>query len=458
MILRRCLCAGIFLGAIFLVTGCGRADVLTITPTSASAPGTAGHTYLVQRGTVTRSLEFSGRVSPVEEVPLYFKTSGYVKQVLVQPGDHVKAGDLLAELEAELQAQGLQNQITLAELDLAIAQARLAQAEDANTHAIAQAEMLLAQAQEQLARTRVLQATFTADTVRARVGLQQAEDQVARAEEEYQEALDRPWVADPDGTRDAYALALKQARWDLEIAQARYDQAVADQEGYQRELKIAEIAVRQVEADLEDLKKGVDAGLAIEVQRAQQVLEWIIEGSQIVAPVDGEVISLSLYPGRPVEPFRTAIVIADPSATEVSAGLDSDQLKEITEGQQAIVVHSAHPDLGWTGAVRRLPYPYGTGGSVENSVGVDNSTRISLEGDVSELKLGDLVRVTIILEEKDDVLWLPPDMIRTFQGRTFVIVQDDERQRRVDVQVGVEGQGRVEILEGLEVGYAVVAP
>ena len=177
-----------------------------------------------------------------------------------------------------------------------------------------------------------------------------------------------------------------------------------------------------------------------------------------VDQVDGEVISLSLYPGRSVEPFRTAIVLADLSAIEVRADLPGDQLEGLSERQEAAVVLSAAPDRTWIGTVRRLPYPYGTGGSIESPAGVDNSARISLEGDLSELRGGDLVRVTVVLEEKDNVLWLPPGAIRTFQGRDFVIVQDGGHQRRVDVELGIMNQDQVEILKGLEEGQVVVAP
>jgi RND family efflux transporter MFP subunit len=257
---------------------------------------------------------------------------------------------------------------------------------------------------------------------------------------------------------DAYALLLQQAQWDLEAAQAQNDQAIANELAYQRELRIAQIAVEQAQAELAQLRRGTDPALSIDVQRAQQVLDRLRESSQIVAPVDGSVISLSLYPGRPVEPFRTVVVVADLSAIEVSADLSSDQLEDLTEGQWATVVLSARPDRSWTGSVRRLPYPYGTGGSIENTANVDNSTRISLEGDLSELRVGDLAKVTVVLEERDDVLWVPPDAIRAFQDREFVIVQDGARQRRVDVELGVVGRDQVEILQGLEEGQVVVAP
>jgi multidrug efflux pump subunit AcrA (membrane-fusion protein) len=453
--LRHRLCVKAFLCLVLLTAGCGRAEDVPVASTP-STPGTTGLTYVVQRGKVTRELEFTGRISPVEEVSLYFKTAGYVKEVFVQPGDQVQAGDLLAELEVELGIDSLQNQISAAELNLALAQARLTQAEDANAYAIIQAEMALVLAQEELSRTQSLRATYTAGTVSARVDLKRAETGVTRAEVEYQEALDRHW--EPDDVREAYALALQLARWSLEAAQARYNQAIANEGVYQRELRIAEITVSQAEVELEQLKQGVSPVLAIEVQQAQQMLNRLKESAQIIVPIEGEVVSLSLYPGRPVEPFEPVIVIADLTAIEASASLSDDQLQDMTEGQKVAVALSVNSDRSWTGTIRRLPYPYGTGGSSDGSAGIDSSTRISLEGDTDGLKLGDLVHLAVVLEEKNDALWLPPDAIRTFQGSHFVIVQEGGRQRRIDVELGIEGQVRVEILTGLQEGQVVVVP
>ncbi|MDY6876693.1 MAG: efflux RND transporter periplasmic adaptor subunit [Chloroflexota bacterium] len=456
MMLRRYLCINVLFCLLFLITGCGGTTAATPVAPTSPAPGTTGLTYVVQRGRVAKTLEFAGRISPVEEVPLYFKAAGFVKQVLVQSGDQVKAGDLLAKLESDIEIEGPQNQVALAELNLAVAQASLAQAEEAKTYAIAQAEMSLLVAQEQVARTKALRATYTADIVGARVGLEQAEDLLARTETEYQKALDRPW--EPQDVLDTYALALQQAQWGLETAQAQYDQATANNWAYQHELTMAEIAVRLADAELKQLEQSEEQVLIIQVQQAQRTLDWLKESSQIVAPVDGEVISFSLYPGQPVEPFRVVIVVADPSALEVSSGLSSDQLKELTEGQKANVALSTTPDHTWTGTIRRLPYPYGTGSTIEGPGGIDNSVRISLDEDGGEPNLGDLVNVTVVLEEKVEALWLPPDAIRTFQDSHFVIVEDHTGQRRVDVELGIEGQDQVEILKGLTEGQVIVAP
>ncbi|MFQ5813809.1 MAG: efflux RND transporter periplasmic adaptor subunit, partial [Anaerolineae bacterium] len=94
-------------------------------------------TYVVQRGKITKQLEFTGRISPVEETELYFKTGGYVKRVLVERDDRVQAGDLLAELEID----DLLKQMAQAEVTLNTAQLRLNEAEKALERQIAQQEL-----------------------------------------------------------------------------------------------------------------------------------------------------------------------------------------------------------------------------------------------------------------------------------------------------------------------------
>jgi len=72
--------------------------------------------------------------------------------------------------------------------------------------------------------------------------------------------------------------------------------------------------------------------------------------------------------------------------------------------------------------------------------------------------MGDLVDVTVIVVKKENVLWIPPQTIRTFSGRNFVVVQNGDVQIRVDVKLGVIGEDRVEIVEGLTEGQVVVSP
>jgi multidrug resistance efflux pump len=166
--------------------------------------------------------------------------------------------------------------IAQAELDLAAAQAHLTQAKEANADAIAQAELGLSAAQERLAQLRARESEYTSQVVTARISLARAEDALKQAEIENQKAQDRHW--EPQEVHDAYARALQQAEWNQEIAQADYDQALDSLDVRAHELTIQELAVAQAEAELAQLRRGVDPLLALEVQRAQQELDRLKEG------------------------------------------------------------------------------------------------------------------------------------------------------------------------------------
>jgi hypothetical protein len=124
----------------------------------------------------------------------------------------------------------------------------------------------------------------------------------------------------------------------------------------------------------------------------------------------------------------------------------------------ATVALVSRPGVGLTGTVRQLPYPYGSGGRGTTVEDLDKSTRVTIEGDAEAegFALGDLVRVRVELERKDNVLWLPPQALRVFDGRRFAVIQDGDMQRRVDVMVGIQTPERVEIEEGLDEGQVVI--
>jgi HlyD family secretion protein len=166
--------------------------------------------------------------------------------------------------------------VAQAELGLAAAQTQLIQATEANANAIAQAELSLSAAQERLAQLQARESEYTSQVVAARISLARAEDALKQAEIENQKAQDRHW--EPQEVHDAYARALQQAEWSQEIAQAQYDQALDSLDVRAHELRIQELAVAQAEAELAQLRKGVDPLLALEVRQAQQELDQLKEG------------------------------------------------------------------------------------------------------------------------------------------------------------------------------------
>ena len=88
----------------------------------------------------------------------------------------------------------------------------------------------------------------------------------------------------------------------------------------------------------------------------------------------------------------------------------------------------------------------------------DRTTRfkiLDLKG--QEVEAGvTIVKIRIVLEHRDNVLWLPPEAVRSFEGRRFVVVRQGERERRVTVKIGIETEDKLEILEGLKEGDVIV--
>jgi len=183
-----------------------------------------------------------------------------------------------------------------------------------------------------------------------------------------------------------------------------------------------------------------------------------ISNSLLTAPMDGVVTAIDLQEGSEVTAFTTVATVADLNELEVSSSLVSSKWDNLTVGMPAVIKANGGHGQGQdtTGVVRSLPSDV-TGGTDPKN---EPTMRINLDKSPTELgyKLGDLVKVDIIVEQSLNTLWVPPQVIRTFDNRNFVVVQDGNIQRRVDVKLGVVGDVRVEILEGLAEGQIVVSP
>lgn len=99
---------------VLTLLACGVASVISCGPKTQSAqheqkPASASETVSVARVEVQRletNLTVSSELVPFQEIDVYAKESGYIKQLLVDYGTHVRQGQLMAVLEIpELQAQ-----------------------------------------------------------------------------------------------------------------------------------------------------------------------------------------------------------------------------------------------------------------------------------------------------------------------------------------------------------------
>jgi HlyD family secretion protein len=457
-----------------LLTACGSGNQGGTAPTPTPFPTPVAvekPTYIVQRGTVVRTLEFTGRVSPITEQELFFKRNGHVSAVYVARGDQVSAGDLLAELELG----DLENQIAQAQVALQTAETTLTNAELDNADALADSRLALESARIRLEQAQDKDVDSAVNVAYLR--LTDAQRNLDDAQAAYDQAWDsaRDWelymtkpTGDPimpgpslhdqlENERDYTERNLAMARTNLGIAQAEYTQTISIRDSYAYDLQLLAQEVALAELRVERLERGVDPLLALNVEKARLAIESLegqVEDAQLIAPFDGQVLSLNIQAGSPAEAFKTALILGDPTGLGITASLGAEDLAEMSIGQPAVIRLRSRPGDDLTGAVRQLPYPYS--GGAAGAGDDDKSARISLDDATVALELGELATVTIVLEQKDDVLWLPPAAVRTFQGRTFVVIQEGDRQIRVDVRVGIESDERLEIMEGVEEGDVIV--
>ena len=457
MMIQRVKWAVALLVAMTVLAGCtcGPAEGADATPTPIPTPIVPDKpTYLVQRGEVSEVLEFTARVSPVAEEELFFRTSGYVGAVYVKRDDWVEAGDLLAELEVT----DLKNQILQAE-------ASLESAISSNEQQIAEAQASLRAAELNLAIAKANDSS--SQVVAAEVALERAQIALADAQEAYDQAWDpaRDWELNVEwkrraleAERESTERRLYDAGLSLKVAEANYQQALQAQQVHAYTVQLREQDVELARLRLEKL----ESGLAIEELRLHlSRLQAQLDEARLVAPFDGQVLLVTLVEGRAATAYKPAIVVANVDALELSADLDVDAMQVLQEGMEVTCEPTRRPGQQFTGFIRRLPYPYGGGSRVGTVEDEDQSTRVTLE-DTPEalgLSLDDRVYVTVVLEHKEDVFWVPPQAIHQFEGREFIVVQDGDRQRAVDVNVGIESEERYEIegvTEELVEGWVVI--
>ena len=408
--------------------------------------------YEVERGEVVKEVEFSGRIAPVVQEELFFRTPGYVDAVFVELYDSVSEGQVLAELVIDDLERGL----STAELELERVESNLREAKRDLEYEIKRAQVNLGIAQLELENARArdpgpLKTQAEADLKRVQIVLRES-----------QEAYNRvAWRNDLEAS--AEAAALEQATLDYAKAEANHELALQAIAEHPAQVEILERQVELAQITLDELEEGIDPLLNNDVERAESKVRDLkakIADAQVIAPFDGQVLENYLSEGYSVEAFKIVMLIADPNDLEVRAKPDSMQVQEMEEGMAATMTAVNRPGEEIMGHIERLPSIYGSGSRAKGIGDEDETMHITLDEAASGAgyDVGELIRVTVAVERRDNVLWVPPEAVRTFEGREFVVVRDGEAQRRVDVEVGIRGDDRVEIEAGLIEGEIIVAP
>ncbi len=447
---------------LFVLSGCSSSGQIPATPTPWPTPIVVQQTtYTVQRGAVIDYFVLDGRASPVLWEALSYKVDGKLTALNVAEGSFVKKGDLLAELDSKT----LNDQLSQARLSLEQVQSQAQQQDASKKYSLERArvslqiqELALEKLRRALAETGPLQrAQAEKDLERARVNLD-------RAQAAYNLVAARADIA-----ALPQSAALQSATIEYQVAEIKLKLATQGSDS-DIQLQSQELQVQMARLTVQELEERAQASSENDIAKAKMqvsALEQQIEDRRLRAPYDGMIVAIGInvqgltrgFATRPkvgdnIPAYAGLVVIAKPEPLEITIDGTQKRVPELYIGQPVTVTHSAWA-RPFDAQISTLPVAMSTSGNQTTS---SRATRITLPSNAPPMSNGDPVRIYVQAEVHADTLFLNPAGVRRFAGRTFVVIQEGERQQRVDVKIGLENDQQVEIISGLREGDVVASP
>ena len=356
---------------LFALVACRQGPVDEVTPVvveTAAAEPTPAPTLEPDTGVTILAEGQLVAVNPV--LPLGFEVSGRVLSLEVQVGDTVAAGEVIATLDDA----ALQDTVTTAQLQVAQAEITLAQAQasldnllnwEPDEYAIAVAEANLAAANSAYESAQNQDAAAGNSLTSAAVSVDQAERNLADAQEAYNVAHDpaRDWeLGDPwrsealKAEREGTARNLEFAQENLAVARSQYYLAVA---GLNNDTALnAQVSVVQAEQALDQAQRGpTDAEIAsaeLQIEQAEIGLEqsqFSLTQAQnnlakvtLTAPWSGTILAVDVTVGAVVGAGTPVITLLDTTSVQFhTTNLSERDLAQVKPGQAAEIVLKAYP-------------------------------------------------------------------------------------------------------------------
>jgi HlyD family secretion protein len=401
--------------------------------------------YTVEAGTVQLLINGIGQVGAESVADISFTQAGRVAEVLVQSGDYVLAGDVLARLDQ--QSEQLAYDQAVLQLELANLQREdLLEPVDEDDIRIAQANVDSAWG----AYLGIQNAVSPED-------LQAAELRYQQAQQAYDDAIRERSEADGDQPEQAYQLLDAQvgsASFNAEIARLQLQDL---QNGNQGQLNAAYARVVQAQRELERVQSGPTQQQLDQVNIAVEQAQLSVDRSaqsladmNVVAPFDGVISLVNVEVGSLGSPALPAFQLTDVTPLHVTVQIDEVDIRNVTENMPATIELDALPALALPAVIERIALV----GSNNNGI-ISYEVRLRLDVSDPRVREGMTAEASVVIEEVNQVLLVPNQYIRLDRqlDTAFVdIVNEEGRLEEVEIQLGLQGEETSEVLSGLSAG------
>ena len=418
------------------------------TQTKSTAPQTAK----IQRGNLTASLSAAGTVTAKSQVALTFQTSGQVKEIDAKVGDKVKAGQVLAKLDAT----DLEMAVTKAQIALDTSKVQLQKTKEGPKPAdieSAKASLASAQAAYQAALNKY--GLSDAQLAVARTDLDKAAATLQRAQLAYNWESNN-WL-DADPTKSSQKTALDDAQSAYNLAQAAYNQQAAgiNDSG----LRSAASQVAQAQYQLDNLLNTptpediTSAEAQVKQNEASlQQAQVALAKASVIAPFDGTVGDIYAVVGQQISASTQALALVDFAKLDLAITLAEVDVTKVKEGDQVQIMLDAVQDTVFTGTVTEIDLV----GTTTQGV-VNYAATVSIDNPTDTIRPGMNASASIILQHRENVLLVPNRAVRSVgtRGKTVTVLYEGQLID-VPVTLGLSGDSQTEVVSGLQEGDAVL--
>jgi multidrug efflux pump subunit AcrA (membrane-fusion protein) len=376
--------------------------------------GLAVTTAKVQLTPVNQTLKATGTVTAVEMIPILSQSTGLqIEQILVDEGDYVQVGQLLARLDDSIpQAQKAQEIASIAE-----SQAKLAELNAGSR----------------------------------REEIQRAKETVNRIQAEIQQAQS-DWDLAKKRVERNQTLQIEGA-----IAQDRLDEVLNEERSKKALLQQAQARIREAQAQLAQLEAGprleVKAQAIAQLAAAKsrlQLVEAQLKNTRVISPVRGKIVKRNAKLGDITSSQTPLFEIIEDNRLELQLKVPENQLKTLRIGQSVTIYSDSDNRIQLEGEIREI-YPTVDANSRQALI------KVSLPGDTS-LKPGMFLEGAIITKTATSKTIPMEAVLPQADGTSLVyVLQADNTVRSQRVKIGeIMADRRVEILEGLNPGDQVI--
>jgi HlyD family secretion protein len=342
-------------------------------------------------GTITSTIATNGKVEALDTFEAHAPAATTVRRVLVHEGDHVKAGQLLVELE------------------------------DFN----ARAEAAKAQASLKGAESEIQAAQTGATANTAQLDKARAEVESARRNLQALQRLQQTGAA---------SVA------EVQAAQTRLETSQADLRALQQKAdpRAAETDVARARAQQDEARAALSAA------------GEMLRNTNIRAPRAGTVYSLPVRAGQFLQAGDLIVAVADLSHIQVRAFVDEPEIGKLSPGQRVNITWDAIPGRTWQGTLTRVPTSITQVGS--RNVGQITTT---VENTDRKLLPNVNVSVNVITAERENVVTVPREAVHQQGNEHFVYEVADGKLQQRDVTMGISNLTRIEITSGVKAGTTI---